>query len=164
MCRAATVSRCAGGGQGIAPSGERSEARRPDATRSRFARAARAREFLADLRRGGKTRLYGGRARHRARAALFRRRHVRPVYRSPHLVPFLRSNDAVLQLHVPRRVRPLSQTTCGLHGSGLQLGALLVRPDERRVGETRRSRSAHVQKKTDRVSQGRAHLFSRRGL
>src|SRR5574341_1275268 len=72
-----TVSRCRRSRERTAPGGERAEAGRFDVARRGTAFAARPRKLLADLRGGGKARLYGRRPRYRARAALFRRRYVR---------------------------------------------------------------------------------------
>ena len=86
--------------------------------------------------------------RYSARAALFCRRYVRPVYRSAHAVAFVRANVAGVQHDVSRRVRSFPESARRFYGSGVQLGALLVRAHERGVGEARRSGSADVQEES----------------
>src|SRR5262245_44804422 len=148
----------------MAARGQGIEACRLDAAGSRTAPAAWPSKFLADLRRGGKARLHGWRARHGARTALFRRRSLRSVHRGAHVVSLLRPDVAVYQYDVSRRVRQISQVARGLHGSGLQLGALLDGTDERRVGEAGRSRSAKLPQKTERIFPGRTDLSACRRL
>ena len=99
--------------------------------------------------------------RHSARAALFCRRYVRPVYRSAHAVAFVRANVAGVQHDVSRRVRSFPESARGFYGSGLQLGAVLVRAHERGVGKRGEVEAPMCKRKpTEYLKDGRIYFHA----